>query len=64
MENALRIASSEARLGSATLRFGLLPDEGGQFLLVQHLGVGRAMDFLMRKRIVPADEALALGLVN
>ena len=59
-----RIASTEARLGSATLRFGLLPDEGGHYLLVQHLGVGRAMDFLMRKRIVTADEALALGLVS
>lgn len=59
-----RIASTEARLGSATLRFGLLPDEGGQFLLVQLLGVARAMDFLMRSRIVSAGEALELGLVN
>jgi 2-(1,2-epoxy-1,2-dihydrophenyl)acetyl-CoA isomerase len=59
-----RIASREARLGSATLRFGLLPDEGGQYLLVQLLGVARAMDFLMRKRIVTAAEALELGLVH
>lgn len=59
-----RIAAQSARLGSATLRFGLLPDEGGQYLLVQHLGVARAMDFLMRKRIVGAAEALALGLVH
>lgn len=59
-----RIASAEARLGSATLRFGLLPDEGGQFLLVQLLGVARAMDFLMRNRIVTAQEALDLGLVH
>ena len=59
-----RIAAREARLGSATLRFGLLPDEGGQFLLVQLMGVARTMDFLMRKRIVSADEALALGLVH
>ncbi len=59
-----RIASSAARMGSATLRFGLLPDEGGQYLLVQHMGVARAMDFLMRKRIVDAAEALALNLVH
>ncbi len=59
-----RVASTQARLGSATLRFALLPDEGGHWLLVQHLGVGRAMDFLMRKRIVDADEALELGLVH
>jgi 2-(1,2-epoxy-1,2-dihydrophenyl)acetyl-CoA isomerase len=59
-----RIASTDARLGSGTLRFGLLPDEGGQYLLVQLLGVAKAMDFLMRNRIVSADEALALGLVH
>ncbi len=59
-----RIASREAQLGSATLRFGLLPDEGGQYLLVQMMGVARTMDFLMRKRIVGAEEALALGLVH
>jgi 2-(1,2-epoxy-1,2-dihydrophenyl)acetyl-CoA isomerase len=59
-----RIASSDARMGSGTLRFGLLPDEGGQFLLVQLLGVARAMDFLIRNRIVPASEALELGLVH
>lgn len=59
-----KIASAEARLGSATLRFGLLPDEGGQYLLVQHMGVARTIDFVMRKRIVSATEALELGLVN
>ena len=59
-----RIAAQGARMGSATLRFGLLPDEGGQYLLVQLLGVARTMDFLMRKRIVDAEEALRLGLVH
>ena len=59
-----RIASTEARIGSGTLRYGLMPDEGGQFLLVQLIGVGRTMDFLMRNRIVSGDEALALGLVH
>lgn len=59
-----RLASTEARLGSGTLRFGLLPDEGGQFLLVQLIGVARTMDFLMRNRIVSGEEAHALGLVH
>lgn len=59
-----RIAAQGARMGSATLRFGLLPDEGGQYLLVQLMGVARTMDFLMKKKIVEADEALTLGLVN
>lgn len=59
-----RIAGESARMGSATLRFALLPDEGGQHLLVQHLGLAKTLDFLMRKRIVPVREALELGLVN
>jgi 2-(1,2-epoxy-1,2-dihydrophenyl)acetyl-CoA isomerase len=59
-----RIASTEAKLGSATLRFALLPDEGGQWLLVQHIGVAATMDFLMRKRIVTGEEALEMGLVH
>ena len=59
-----RIGSTQARLGSATLRFALLPDEGGHALLVQHLGLAQALDFCLRKRIVDADEALRLGLLN
>jgi 2-(1,2-epoxy-1,2-dihydrophenyl)acetyl-CoA isomerase len=59
-----RVASDQARLMSGTLRFGLLPDEGGQYLLVQHMGVARALDFCMRNRMVDAEEALALGLVH
>jgi 2-(1,2-epoxy-1,2-dihydrophenyl)acetyl-CoA isomerase len=59
-----RIASEAARLMSGTLRFGLLPDEGGQYLLVQHMGVAKTMDFLMLNRMIEADEALELGLVH
>ena len=59
-----RIAADTARMGSATLRFGLLPDEGGQHLLVQTLGVAKTLDFIMRKRIIDAAEAHDLGLVH
>jgi 2-(1,2-epoxy-1,2-dihydrophenyl)acetyl-CoA isomerase len=59
-----RIAARSARMGSATLRFGLLPDEGGQYLLVQHMGVARTLDFLINKKIVDADECERLGLVH
>jgi 2-(1,2-epoxy-1,2-dihydrophenyl)acetyl-CoA isomerase len=58
------VAARSAQLGSATLRMGWQPDEGGHWLLVEHLGVKGAMDFLMRKRIVSAEEAQSLGLVN
>jgi len=59
-----RLAARSARLGSATLRFGLLPDEGGQYLLVQLMGVAKTMEFLVNKRIAGAQECLDLGLVH
>src|SRR5581483_1088684 len=59
-----RLAGAGARLGSATLRFGLLPDEGGHALVVRLIGLAKALDFFMRKRIVTADEAYELGLVH
>lgn len=59
-----RIASTEARLGGGTLRFGLLPDEGGHYLVTQIVGVAKAMEFFMRNRILEAAEALEWGLVH
>ncbi len=59
-----RIAATTARLSSATLRFGLQPDEGGHYLLVQLIGVAKTMEFLMRKRVVLGEEAVELGLVH
>lgn len=59
-----RLAAKDAKLGSATLRFGLQPDEGGHYLLIQMMGLPKAMDFLMRKRIVSGEEALEWGLVH
>lgn len=59
-----RIAAAGARLGSATLRFGLLPDEGGHALVVEMVGLARALDFFLLKRMVSADEARELGLVH
>ena len=58
------VAARSAQLGSATLRMGWQPDEGGHWLLVEHLGVKGALDFLMRKRMVDGDEAARLGLVT
>jgi 2-(1,2-epoxy-1,2-dihydrophenyl)acetyl-CoA isomerase len=59
-----RVAAESARLGSATLRFALQPDEGGHALVVQLIGLAKALDFFMRKRILDAKEALDYGLVH
>mgnify|MGYP001361862558 CR=1 FL=1 len=47
-----------------TMRFALLPDEGGHYLLVQHIGLAQTIDFVMRKKIVSALQAKDLGLVH
>ncbi len=59
-----RVAADSARLGSATLRFALQPDEGGHALVVELIGLAKAIDFFMRKRILSASEALDYGLVH
>lgn len=58
------VAARSAKLGSATLRMGYQPDEGGHWLLVEHLGVKGALDFVMRNKMPTAEEAHALGLVT
>lgn len=58
------IVARSARLGSATLRMGYQPDEGGHWLLVEHLGVKRALDFMMRKHIVDGPTAAQMGLAT
>ncbi|MEX0786209.1 MAG: enoyl-CoA hydratase-related protein [Dehalococcoidia bacterium] len=59
-----RVAATNARMSSATLRFALQPDEGGQYLLVQLIGLPKTLEFLLRKRVVSGEEALELGLVH
>ncbi|MDB5714829.1 MAG: hypothetical protein JWO15_2226 [Sphingomonadales bacterium] len=59
-----RIASTKAKMGSGTLRFGFQPDENGHYLLVRQIGVARTLDFLINNRIVSGAEALDWQLVN
>ncbi len=59
-----RLTVPDAKLGSATMRMGYLPDEGGHHMIVRLLGVAKAKDFLLRSRIVKGQEALDLGLVH
>jgi 2-(1,2-epoxy-1,2-dihydrophenyl)acetyl-CoA isomerase len=59
-----RIASREAKLGETFVRIGLHPDWGGTWLLPRLVGKGRALELLTTGRMVSADEALAIGVVD
>ena len=60
----LRIASSTARFGAAFVRVGLASDSAVAYHLLRLVGIGKATELLFGGRLVNADEALALGLVN
>lgn len=60
----LRVAESDAVLGVFCRRFGVPLIDGGTVRLPRIIGLGRALDLVLTGRPVPADEALAIGLVN
>lgn len=60
----MRIASSTARFSASFVKIGLHPDWGGTFFLPQLVGASRAMELMMTGRIVEAEEALSIGLVD
>lgn len=60
----LRVAVRHARLGHPEVRIGAFAGFGGTTRLPRLIGKGRAADLLLRGRLVTADEALQMGLVN
>ena len=60
----LRIASSDAQLGLPEVKFGIIPDVGGSTRLPAVVGLGRAKELIMTARMIGAEEAERIGLVN
>ncbi len=59
-----RIASDRARLGDTSLRFALIPDEGGAYLFPMYMGLEHALKMSLLSEVYDAQEALRLGLVT
>jgi 2-(1,2-epoxy-1,2-dihydrophenyl)acetyl-CoA isomerase len=59
----LAVASENAKFSMAFKKVGVVPDGGAIFFLTQYLGIGRAKELVYTARVVPAQEALQLGLV-
>ena len=59
-----RIAAESAKLGDTSLRFGLIPDEGGAYLFPRFMGLENALRMSLLSEVYPAKRALELGLVT
>jgi enoyl-CoA hydratase/carnithine racemase len=59
-----RIAGDNAKLGQPEILLGLIPGAGGTQRLSRLIGPSKAKDLIFTGRMVKADEALALGLVD
>lgn len=57
-------ASEKARLGLPETTLGLIPGFGGTVRLAERVGLGRARELIYSGRVLDAEEAARIGLVN
>ena len=60
----VRYASSKARLGQPEIDLGIVPGWGGTQRLARVCGLGVAKELILTGRMIDAEEALRIGLVN
>jgi enoyl-CoA hydratase len=60
----IRYAASKAKLGQPEVNLGIIPGWGGTQRLARVCGLGIAKELIFTGRLVDADEALRIGLVN
>jgi enoyl-CoA hydratase/carnithine racemase len=60
----IRVAADDARFRLPEVTYGVIPDTGGVAVLYEMAGHGVVSDMVLTGRILPAAEALALGIVS
>jgi enoyl-CoA hydratase len=64
MATDIRMASENAKLGQPEVNLGVIPGFGGTQRLTRLVGRGRAKELIFTARIITAEEALRIGLVE
>jgi enoyl-CoA hydratase len=59
-----RLATRNAKMGLPEIKLGLIPGYGGTQRLPRAIGETRALEMILLGKVVDADEALRIGLVN
>lgn len=60
----IRIASDNAKMGQPEVKLGLIPGFGGTQRLARLVGKGQAMELILTGKMISAQQALQIGLVN
>lgn len=60
----LRVAADDAKFASSFLKVGLVPGDGGAWLLQRVIGYPRAAEMILTGDLYTAAEALQMGLIN
>ncbi len=60
----VRIASDRAKMGQPEVKLGLIPGFGGTQRLTRLVGKGRAMELILTGKVIDAQQAFQMGLVN
>ncbi|MBV8207299.1 MAG: enoyl-CoA hydratase/isomerase family protein, partial [Acidobacteria bacterium] len=59
-----RVAVASAQVGQPEVKLGIIPGYGGTQRLPRLVGKGIALQLLLAGEMIPASEALRIGLVN
>lgn len=60
----IRIASNQAKFAASFIKMGLIPGDGGAWILPRVVGFSKAAEMILTGDVLNAEQALACGLVS